>query len=259
MQFSTGDGVSAWHTGGRVSQPESAGRGPRVLQAVANPEISSRIAPLLERAGARTVRVEDGGVFALATRRSFDLVIAQCPLSGMSAGKLLECLRSGPSVTAAAPVVLLTREAYLPTIERISAEHRQGTTITTELSDGLRAIARALELGDRALARLMVQIELIVESARFQRLCQTHDVSSSGMLLCTRRLLPVGSVLPFSLELPEDSEPIHGRGEIVRHAEPEREPSPAMGVRFLGLHGDGPARLESFISSARSRARAISA
>ena len=225
---------------------------PRVLEAVANPEISARIEPLVARAGAETLRVGDGGAFALAARRSFDLVIAQCPLAGMGASKILECLRIPPAGTATTPVVLLTREAYLPTIERIPAEHLEDTTITTALSDGLRAIAKALDLSDRASAKLMVQVEMVVESARFQRLCQTRDISPSGMLLHTRRLLPVGSVLPFSLDLPEETEPIHGNGEIVRHARPEREPTPAMGVRFLGLHGDGPARLESFISSCRA-------
>lgn len=229
---------------------------PRVLEAVANPEISARIEPLLTRAGAQAMRVGDGGAFALAARRRFDLVIAQCPLAGMSAGKILECLRIPPAGTTTAPVVLLTREAYLPTMERIPSEHRQGATITSVLSDGLRAIAAALDLSDRASVKLMVQIEMIVETARFQRLCQTQDISSSGMLLCTGRKLPIGSVLPFSLELPDETEPIHGSGEIVRHTQPEREPTPAMGVKFLGLHGNGPARLESFISDCRARAGA---
>lgn len=205
------------------------------------------------------MRVDDGGSFALASRRGFDLVISQCPLSGMSAAKILECLHVGPSSTAEAPVVLLTREAYLPTLEQVPQDHRRGVTITSALTDGLKAIADALSIADRASAKLMVQIEMIIESARFQRVCQTHDISPSGMLLCTNRMLPVGAVLPFSLELPEDSEPIHGSGEIVRHARPEREPSPAMGVRFLGLHGDGPERLETFISTCRARDRAVSA
>ena len=228
--------------------------GPRVLEAVANPEISARIEPLLARARAETLRVGDAGALALAARRSFDIVISQCPLAGMGASKILECLRSPPAGSTATPIVLLTREAYLPTVERIPPEHREGTTITTALSDGLRAIAKALDLSDRASAKLMVQVEMAVESARFQRLCQTRDISPSGMLLSTGRLLPVGSVLPFSLDLPEETEPIHGSGEIVRHARPEREPAPAMGVRFLGLHGNGPARLESFISSCRGGA-----
>ena len=240
-----------------VKDDSPSPEGLQVLEAVANPEISARIEPLLARAGAKATRVEDGGAFALAARRPFDLVIAQCPLAGMSADKILECLRIPPAGTVETPAVLLTREAYLPTIERIPPEHRAGATISSALSDGLRAIADALKIGDRASVRLMVQIEMIVESSRFQRMCQTQDISPSGMLLRTRRTLPVGAVLPFSLELPEETEPIHGRGEIVRHATTEREPVPAMGVRFLGLHGNGPARLESFLSNCRARARAF--
>lgn len=245
----------AAHSGREVSDQSTASGGPRVLEAVANPEISRRIEPLLRRAEAQTLKVDHGGAFALAALRPFDLVIAQCPLAGMSAGRILECLRPRQAGTPKPPVILLTREAYLPTIDSVPADDRAGVRVTATMSEGLRAIAQALEIGDRSSVKLMVQIEMIVESTRFQRLCQTHDVSPTGMLLSTRKTLPIGAVLPFSLELPEDEEPIHGSGEIVRHARPEKEPAPAMGVRFLGLHGDGPKRLESFLSSRRSRPR----
>ena len=223
-------------------------RSPKILVAVANPEIVSRLEPLMSAVQAEAIHAMDGGALALACRRSFDLVVAQCPLSGLSAARILKCVREPSSQSGDAPIVLLTREAYLPTLERIAPEERVGVYAAVGLTEGLRSIAKVLGLSDRAAVRLMVEYELSVDSNRVQRVCQTDNISTSGMLLHTSRVLPVGSVVPFAIELPEDVKPIHGRAEVVRHASPRRERVPGMGVRFLGLDGDGRQRLGGFLA-----------
>lgn len=209
----------------------------------------ARVQPILTRARARTVQVDDFASFELAAARPFDLVVAQVPLPGAGIGELLELLHSVSSAADSRQPVLFATEASLAEIELLPAELRERPLIATSPTRALRAIAHALGMNNRAFVRLMVRCELPVGETRFERMCQTHDVSTTGMLLRTARDLPVGTAFPFVLELPEDDKPIAGRGRIVRRAEADREGATGVGVQFLSLGGDGAARLERFVDT----------
>ncbi len=224
-------------------------RRPSVLAAVADPELMARLDGLLQLTEARTRRVSDGmTALALAAREPFDLVILRAPLSGLGPCYLLSALRGGSSASATAEVVMqATEEARRELAE--APELAAGIAVCADETALLKAAAARLGLTDRSDVRLLVQVEMIVASERVRQLWQTENVSLSGMLLKTRKRLPVGAVLPFSIELPEDETPIHGRAEVIRYADQDAERVAGMGVRFLGFDLNGARRLGEYLQA----------
>ncbi len=229
---------------------------PRVLTATANQRVLDQLEHLLSIVDAKNERVIDGeAALGRAFRTSFDLIVTEFPLAGLNIADFLERLRRPQSASADSPVVLHTRPLHLRALERWTRDHREGVTNCSSLREVLRTVAMALHISDRASAHLLVKAEMIIESARIERAWQTENISSTGMLLRTSRFLPIGSVLPFTVELPRDEEPVHGRGEIVRHTDIDAEDIIGVGVRFLGLDGDGGERLGGFVREHIEQAR----
>jgi len=221
----------------------------RVLVTITRPIVWRRIQALLAPADVELERAPNGPALeALASRRSFDLIIAELPLIGRSLSDCLKCLRSAGSASADSPVVLLGLPIHRSTFEKLDSDLQELVTMCTTVHQALRVTIETLELSDRSTVRLFAETEMIVDSVRLKRVCQTENISPSGMLLRSSRRLPVGAVLPFSLRLPDESTPILGRGEVVRHTNASENVS-GMGVRFLGLDGNGNARLRSFLET----------
>ena len=79
--------------------------------------------------------------------------------------------------------------------------------------------------------------------------CQTENISASGMLLRTEKRYEKGTRLEFEFGLPNDHRPIVGIAEIVRHTMIGRDNVSGVGVRFLSFAGDSQRRFESYIDS----------
>jgi uncharacterized protein (TIGR02266 family) len=76
----------------------------------------------------------------------------------------------------------------------------------------------------------------------------TQDISQGGVFVATYRLLPVGSRLDLSFDLPDGTE-IKTRGEVkwLRESAYSSE-RPGMGVAFLGLSEDAIVAIHRFCS-----------
>ncbi len=221
----------------------------RILVAARRPAVLRKIEALLAPAEVAIESAPNGQVFeTLASRQGFDLLFAELPLFGLGLGDFLKRLRRPGSASPHAPVVLLARQDDRDFVDGLDPTTRELVTTCATVAKALKTIAETLELGNRSAVRLFAETEMIVDSVRLKKVCQTENISPSGMLLRTSQFLPVGAVLPFSLSLPDDVNPIHGRGEVVRYTG-TGEPVSGMGVRFLGLDGDGNTRLRSFLRS----------
>ncbi|MDH3744607.1 MAG: PilZ domain-containing protein [Acidobacteriota bacterium] len=229
---------------------------PRVLTATANQRVLDQLDRLLAIGGAGNERVVDGeAALSRAFRKPFDLIVTEFPLSGLNIADFLERLRRPQSASATTPVAIHTRPLHLRALERWTRDHDEGVTNCTSLREVLRNVSMALSISDRASAHLLVKVEMVVDATRIERAWQTENISPSGMLLRTSRVLPVASVLPFTVQLPHDEEPVHGRGEVVRHTDVDCEDVNGIGVRFLGLDGDGSERLGGFVRTHLDDAR----
>ncbi|MCP4202859.1 MAG: hypothetical protein GY769_13125 [bacterium] len=222
----------------------------RALAAIARPTVLARLEALQTPVDVKFEPVANGLAFqAYAWRRAFDLLVAELPFSGLEPANCLRTLRSKESASVNSPLLFLVQEGYERNLTYISPSLLRLVTICTNLSQALRVVTDTLKLRDRSSVHLFAEAEMIVDSVRFHRVCQIENVSQSGMLLRTNRFLPVGSVLPFTLRLPDDETPIYGRGEVVRHTDEATEAVSGMGVRFFGLDGDGGSRLDGFLQA----------
>lgn len=79
-------------------------------------------------------------------------------------------------------------------------------------------------------------------------LTQTENVSRGGMLVRVRKPQPVDAKLRFELLLPEDSVPIKGSGEVVRHTRDWRGEVTGVGIKFSTFGNDGRLRLKEFLN-----------
>ena len=222
------------------------------LLAIKSPETFSRFEALLVPAGIDIKHVAHGEVAtAFAVRRHFDVVVSEYPLEGLRALDFFQALRGSGSASRAARVIILIAGASSTALEQHNREIGQGVSMTATVSHAMRMAAQALGIGDRVESRFLVNLETYLGGVRTQRACQTENVSSSGMLLRTRRLLPLGTEVPFHFELPNELGEVNGTAEVVRHADQVRENVVGIGIRFLSFDTDGAHRVSEFVSTQR--------
>lgn len=112
---------------------------------------------------------------------------------------------------------------------------------------------------ERSSVRVMVQLDATVDDGKMARMYQTQNLSNSGMLLRTRKPLPVGTRVAVQFLFPGD--PIltktklpggygfvEGEAVVVRHTHPVKEMIDGMALRFLTLESRGRAMLSDFLS-----------
>lgn len=230
----------------------------RVLAAIATPMVLAKLRALKTPADLKFEAIENGLAFqARAWHRTFDLLVAELPFPGLEPAHFLQTLRSEECASANSPVLFLVRKSYDSKLLSIAPSLLRLVTTCTSLSQTLKIVNETLELRDRSSVHLFAETEVIIDSSRLQRVCQVENVSPSGMLLRMKRNLPLGSVVPFTLRLPDDDTPIYGRGEVIRHTDEATEAVSGVGVRFFGLDGDGSSRLAGFLRAQPHQARVI--
>jgi len=107
-------------------------------------------------------------------------------------------------------------------------------------SEDLEAeITRLTRAAPRLESRHMVRLKARAPRVPSPLICQTDNISTSGMFLSTTIKVPVGTIIDFELDLPGREWPVQGEARVVRHALPEREKRDGMGVMFLTLRGEG--------------------
>lgn len=183
----------------------------------------------------------------LAAHVRFDLVILQIPLPDASAAMVLSTLRGERSRSREAPVLLLASGGNVEPLDVF----RDGGVIIVGLDEPRerlhRAMASALGVAIRAGARLPMVVRVAVREQSEILSCETRNISRSGVLLSSERLLPVGTVFDWNFRLPDEEERLTGRARVVRHADPEQEGVVGMGAAFVHLPRDKEAALDGFV------------
>jgi DNA-binding response OmpR family regulator len=211
-----------------------------------------RVAPILGRTDFDVDRFPNGETaLELLEVVPFDVILVCHPLPDMETEKFLNRIRGreGTSACLRSAVVLLSNTASLVEARRLEG---RGANRVLQLDgdEGVleTAVAGLLRVATRISVRIMAHISVEVASGKTTVLCQTENVSESGMLLRTDRQFSIGSILGFEFQLIGLSESITGRAEVVRHTHLGRDSVMGVGVRFVEIFGDGRRRLEGHLS-----------
>jgi len=175
-------------------------------------------------------------------------VLISYPLWDATLGEVVRGIRGAENNGRSVPTFVVVPKGSLA---EVSAMDDLGVTVLSEAENRSKLRKNVTEVlfpVQRAGQRIVVRMEVQLGTGRLLRLCQSENLSVSGMLIRTSEKYPIGSTIRFEFVLPEDDEPIRGEAQIVRYTHPDVEMLPGIGVRFLSFEDEGRQRLERFIS-----------
>ncbi len=210
---------------------------------------------LLARNGVAASRVDTGQqCLEAAAQEAFSLILIRIPLADLSVSALTTGLTQRFSLNADTPLLLLANGRQYEAALGYSSQRIQVIEVNDPSTHLERLITLALGIAMRTSARLDVEIEVETGESHERRRCRTRDISSSGMLLESRHMLPVGAEFGFNFTLPERFTPIHGRGQVVRHATERETISSGMGVKFIDFPEGAQEAIQTFVHQNRDHA-----
>jgi len=217
-----------------------------------------KVAPMLERASVEVDRFPRGRPsLELISVVSFEALLVGFPLPDMDLDEFLVEIRRKESLTRHTPVLVLTTEARQKEAEKrfIGKGANRVVPISTSAERLQSVVSDLMEVAPRVGARVMASLEVQLEEGTTLAMCQTENVSSTGMLVRTQVGYPIGTRLSFEFPLPSDGRPVKGEAEVVRHTLLGREKVRGVGARFLSFSGDGQKRFRDYLESLVKRAK----
>jgi DNA-binding response OmpR family regulator len=189
----------------------------------------------------RQVSHDTGEAFDLATSDRPNLVIVDSALGG--AEKLITELRRS-DVTRGLSIVVMAGGDLDPAEVRLldaGANAILRLPASPEWDDRLSPL---ISVPRRRAGRLAVTLQFEANSIDGITTVggTVLNVSEHGMLIETDVSLALGTDIDFKIHLRDRPQPLVGCGQVVRHEAARR-----AGVRFYGLEGDGPERIQRFV------------
>jgi len=213
-------------------------------------DLAAPLAAALELQG-HAVRFErwEDVVLDIVGSTPFCAIVSAYPLSGAGFGILLSATRSRVSASRNAGLILLVPPAKLDLARQLIGRGVNRVVRDDEpLETILEAIRELMEVAPRVpvVAPAWISLDFGGESARV--LCQTENVSTTGMLVrgCTN--CRPGMRVAFQLQLDDREEPVAGTAQVARTADPQREGLRGFGARFLDLSEGDRIRLQDWLT-----------
>lgn len=179
----------------------------------------------------------------------YRMLILTLPDREMDLEDLLPLIRKEGAPSSRAILAVLAPPRHLSEFRPLLGKGLNALVSLDDPPEALEeAIGRQVEVAPRVNARVMVRLQARLTHNMTALLCQTANVSASGMFLELNRKIPVGSEFVFELAVPGGKEPVAGTGVIVRHGDPEREGRDGMGAAFTAFKGQGEAALKEFLA-----------
>jgi CheY-like chemotaxis protein len=222
----------------------------RLLAAGLDPETREKLAPALARFDLEVNHVPSGpSARELVEMIRFDILLLGLPLPDLDPADLLATLRDPTSRSRQAAALVFAAPELLGEAEPLLARGATQVLATDRPAIDLQeAVLGLLRTGARLAVRVMTRLTVRLGEADSQFLCQTQDLSRSGLLAITDRVYPPGTAVRFAIELPGATDSVRGEAEIVRVVAPSREHGGGLGVRFASFVGDGERRLYGFLA-----------
>lgn len=216
-----------------------------VLIVEASQLLFDRVAPVLRRRSFEVDRFPDATrALELLAVVPFQAVVVGYPMRELDLGRFLAAVADGES--ALASVAVLVAQEHRAEVEGYL---NRGVDLILEAENAPEEMQRLLcalfGVAPRSATRTMVKLEVQVEpggpTERF--MAQTEDLSTSGMLVVTRRRYPIGTTVGFELLLPAGGGSVSGLAEVARHTEQGQDRVEGIGLRFVSFRGDSDSRV----------------
>jgi CheY-like chemotaxis protein len=223
---------------------------PRVLIVGRDAPALRRIVPLLRRNNFEVVTVGSGeGALGLVRGEPFQLVVVHFPLGEPPFSALLSAVRDPRSPCRHAGMLLLVPPHRL---DEANAYVGKGVNRVVALDclpeQLLHAVADLIGVAPRVALRAVVQLEVRVTEGRDLTICQTENISLSGILVRGAGRWAPGTKLGFELTLPGLSPAIRGAAEVVRRTVRGREGIEGTALKIVSFAGNGQELVERFLA-----------
>ena len=179
----------------------------------------------------------------------YRIAILGLPAQGMEFKDVLPLVRGEGRLNARCILIVLASPDHLEEMRPSIGKGLNGLLSRSAAPADLEAeIARQIHVAPRVETRQMARLKAKIAQSPSALICQTLNVSASGMFLSSMIKLPVGTVFDFELALPRLKLPVSGRARVVRHSSQEKEKRDGMGAEFISFTTDGRAQLMDFLA-----------
>ena len=222
---------------------------PLILAVGAKSGLLSKLDPVLGRANLAVQRVPLGeAALRLAQSKRPSLLVVAYPLLDMRLDAFLEQLAAGGHNPPGPTVALIADEHLQPELEPHLNEHHRYIPAHLEPKELQSSLLRLIGDTPRVAPRLMLRLEVQLGAGKMLRMCQTANISASGMLVKLNDPIPVGSEVRLAINLPSVADPIHAKAEVARQTDPDRESVRGLGLRFVEFEGEGRTTLTEYLA-----------
>lgn len=228
--------------------PSSSRR--NVLAIGVSAEEFDRFVPFLARKDFDVDRFPSGaGALEIIGHISIEVLMVRYPLPDMAMDSFLEAARHPESACRHSPLLLLTTADLLTEAQGFIGRGAN-RAIDLASADGQiqDMVSGLLQVAPRKAARFLARMEVKLGGTKDMILCQTENLSATGMLIRTDKRYEIGTQIHFEFSLPNDIRPLVGVAEVVRQTMHGRDSVGGVGVRFLSFIGDSQRRFEAYVN-----------
>jgi len=161
-------------------------------------------------------------------------------MSGAPTSGFLHAVRNPESPCRTSGLVLLTTEKWRREAESYVGRGANRVLAMEEVPEALPEVLRPLfQVAPRVAMRIPSRIEVIGQAFPRRVICETVNISTTGMLLRVPHSVPPPTELRFELFIPGLEHPIRGEIRVVRQSRQGREAYPGIAVTFSRFEGGG--------------------
>jgi hypothetical protein len=192
---------------------------------------------------------EDSIKFAHSDR--VDLIILEAEPTTMSLEDVVRTIRAESSASNKASLLVLAEPGSEDGARRLIGRGVNRVMLSVDPPKFIALqVADLLDIAPRATLRLTTRLLVELADGSEEALGAVVNMSAAGLLLETDADLEPGQHVILSIDIDPQDEPVAGKAEVVRKADPDRDGLEGIGVRFLEFAGDGRRRLEAILGEA---------
>jgi len=171
----------------------------------------------------------------------FDAVIVCYPVVGMAIDKFLTALRRKASPCRQSAVAVVAPADRVSEATELIGHGANGVVSRDDLTERLaHMIFHLVEVPPRFSLRAVSRLKVQLGHGTSLTLCQTENVSATGMLLRTEQNYPIGTRVAFEMMLPGKSQALRGTAVVVRHTYQPHEKNFRRRCAVRGISERGP-------------------
>ncbi|MDA8169383.1 MAG: response regulator [Nitrospiraceae bacterium] len=177
-------------------------------------------------------------------RERVNAILTDLNVPELNGDELVRAIRSDPALKSVSVIVISSlRKADLERCASCGANDY--ITRPIDQKKLLAKISQLLDIPERRSLRVLIKVTVKGSFGSEPFFGSTHNISVSGLLLETDKVLARGDIIACSFFIP-DSERIMADGEVMRVAKAEK--GFHYGVRFLDIKEKDKAIIENFVA-----------